>query len=403
MTPKLQRTIVNLTSLSRWKSRFETSKFDQGLSTSVLKPRFPGSRWLSLPSTSTSGSDHQDTGRRPAVRIMEVSPRDGLQNEPNILPVNLKAKLIRDLVDLGLRHIEVGSFVSPKWVPQMTSTAEILDHPDVVSSKSRSNPTFSVLMPNRRGFDAFKVASCLESPDREHVVNEIALFASATEGFSQANLNSSVSESIEKMRPVAEEARRLGLTIRGYVSCVFGCPYEGNVDYRQVASVARALFDLGCYEVAISDTIGVAVPSQVIDCLNHLVKSGIDPARLGIHCHDTFGTSLANILTAVSLGVKTVDSSIGGIGGCPYSPGATGNVATEDVVYALESSGYSTGILNGPISGHTVLGNDPALLKKLEPLADAGNWINSKLGRSNSSRVGQAVLARRARRTEQKS
>ncbi|EGF98936.1 uncharacterized protein MELLADRAFT_54090 [Melampsora larici-populina 98AG31] len=323
---------------------------------------------------------------------MEVSPRDGLQNEPNILPIPVKAELIRKLVDLGLRHIEVGSFVSPKWVPQMASTAEIICHPDIISSKLGSNPTFSVLMPNRKGLDGFKAANFEESPHREPVVDEIALFASATEGFSQANLNSSVSDSIEKMRPVAEEAQRLGLTIRGYVSCVFGCPFEGKVDFKQVASVSQALFDLGCYEVAISDTIGVAVPSQVTDCLDHMIKSGIDPGRLGIHCHDTFGTSLANILTAVSLGVKTVDSSIGGIGGCPYSP----DVATEDVVYALESSGYSTGILD-------VLGNDPALLKKLEPLADAGNWINSNLGRSNSSRVGRAVLARKSRREKQAS
>lgn len=207
----------------------------------------------------------------------------------------------------------------------MASTAEIICHPDVISSKLGSKPTFSVLMPNRKGLDGFKAANFEESSHREPIVDEIALFASATEGFSQANLNSSVSDSIEKMRPVAEEAQKLGLTIRGYVSCVFGCPFEGKVDFKQVASVSQALFDLGCYEVAISDTIGVAVPSLVTDCLDHLVKSGIDPGRLGIHCHDTFGTSLANILTAVGMGVRTVDSSIGGIGGCPYSPGATGS------------------------------------------------------------------------------
>lgn len=203
----------------------------------------------------------------------------------------------------------------------MASTAELISDPVLINAKKTSNVAFSCLIPNQKGLQSFKLANVQTSPDRPPVVTEIALFASATEGFSRANLNTSVAESIEKMVPVAEEARRLGLRIRGYVSCVFGCPYEGKVDFHQVASVSQALFDLGCYEVAISDTIGVAVPSQIIDCIEVLLQAGISPSRLGIHCHDTFGTSVANILTAVDMGVRTVDSSIGGIGGCPYSPG----------------------------------------------------------------------------------
>ncbi|KAG0150109.1 hypothetical protein CROQUDRAFT_652799 [Cronartium quercuum f. sp. fusiforme G11] len=367
-----------------------------------LKQSFRIQRWISVRSATVSTlSNNLRNGGGRYVRIMEVSPRDGLQNETKSLPVGLKVDLIQKLLFSKLRNIEVGSFVSPKWVPQMASTAELISHPLLVEARKTSQPTFSCLIPNHKGLESFKGVNFEASPHQEPVVNEIALFASATEGFSQANLNTSVAVSLKKMEPVAEEARRLGLSIRGYVSCVFGCPYEGKVDLKQVASVSQALFDMGCYEVAISDTIGVAVPSQIIDCLNVLQQTGIEPSRLGIHCHDTFGTSLANLLTAVGMGVRTVDSSIGGIGGCPYSPGATGNVATEDVVYALESSGFSTDILNGSVIAPGVLGNDRELLKKLEPLANIGNWINLQLGRSNSSRVGRAVLARKARQTAQ--
>ncbi|KAA1073091.1 hypothetical protein PGT21_035574 [Puccinia graminis f. sp. tritici] len=335
--------------------------------------------------------------RRP-IRVMEVSPRDGLQNESEILPTELKVKLIEKLVDLNLNSIEVGSFVSPKWVPQMASTPEVISHPSLKNARKSTPVTFSCLIPNLRGFETFEKSNSSSDENRVPVVDEIALFASATEGFSKANINSSISESINKMSEVAGRAQRRGVKIRGYVSCAFGCPYEGKVDPRNVASVTQELLDIGCYEVAISDTIGVGVPRQVEECLNQLARSGIHLKQLGVHCHDTFGTGLSNILTAVELGVQTVDSSIGGIGGCPYSPGSTGNIATEDVIYALESSGYHTGMITPPLKPEAELGNDADLLLRLEPLARAGAWINAQLRRDNSSRVGKAVLARAQKR-----
>ncbi|POW03757.1 hypothetical protein PSHT_11551 [Puccinia striiformis] len=204
------------------------------------------------------------------------------------------------------------------------------------------------------------------------------------------------------MSEVARLAQGRGLEIRGYVSCAFGCPYEGKVDPKNVASVTKELLSMGCYEVAISDTIGVGVPRQVEECLNQLAQSGINLAQLGVHCHDTFGTGLSNILTAVGLGVQTVDSSIGGIGGCPILLArleldmiwSKADVATEDIVYALESSGYHTGLIGPPLEPEAELGNDADLLLRLEPLAKVGAWINSQLHRENSSRVGKAVLAR---------
>ncbi|KAH9469378.1 hypothetical protein Pst134EA_009900 [Puccinia striiformis f. sp. tritici] len=329
-----------------------------------------------------------------SIRIMEVSPRDGLQNEPKILTTELKVQLIELLVGLNLQSIEVGSFVSPKWVPQMASTTEVISHPGLKNARSSTSVAFSCLIPNLRGFEAFEKANSSSVVAQAPVVDEIALFASATEGFSMANINSSISDSIKRMSEVARLAQGRGLEIRGYVSCAFGCPYEGKVDPKNVASVTKELLSMGCYEVAISDTIGVGVPRQVEECLNQLAQSGINLAQLGVHCHDTFGTGLSNILTAVGLGVQTVDSSIGGIGGCPYSPGSTGNVATEDIVYALESSGYHTGLIGPPLEPEAELGNDADLLLRLEPLAKVGAWINSQLHRENSSRVGKAVLAR---------
>ncbi|OAV91664.1 hypothetical protein PTTG_12391 [Puccinia triticina 1-1 BBBD Race 1] len=331
--------------------------------------------------------------RRP-VRVMEVSPRDGLQNESQILPTELKVTLIEKLIGINLQSIEVGSFVSPKWVPQMASTSDVITHPSLKNARRLTTVSFSCLIPNLRGFETFEKSNSPSSANQAPVVDEIALFASATEGFSKANINSSISSSMQRMSEVAERAQSRGIKIRGYVSCAFGCPYEGKVDPKNVAAVTQDLFAIGCYEVAISDTIGVGVPRQVEKCLNQLARSGIDLGRLGVHCHDTFGTGLSNILTAVELGVETVDSSIGGIGGCPYSPGSTGNIATEDVVYALESSGYHTGVLTPPLGLEAELGNDANLLARLEPLAETGAWINAQLNRHNSSRVGKAILAR---------
>ncbi|CAH7673735.1 hypothetical protein PPACK8108_LOCUS8622 [Phakopsora pachyrhizi] len=344
------------------------------------------------------GDNRVHGGKRP-IRIMEVSPRDGLQNESKILPVELKLDLIRRLFESKLRAIEVGSFVSPKWVPQMSSTSEIVSDPSLRGFRGKDQTVrFSCLIPNPKGFETLR---SVQNSSGELIdgatVDEIAIFASATESFSRANLNCTISESLKRMDRVVEQAKELRIRVRGYVSCVFGCPYQGKVDPRQALSVSRELLSMGCYEVSISDTIGVGVPSQVEECLNLFSRSDISLERLGIHCHDTFGTALANVLEAVRLGVQTVDSSVGGIGGCPYSPGATGNVATEDVVYALELSGYSTGLLN--------LATDEdydhvKLFKELEPLVDVGNWINSQLNRTNSSRVGRAIMARKQRLKE---
>ncbi|MBW0543451.1 hypothetical protein O181_083166 [Austropuccinia psidii MF-1] len=335
--------------------------------------------------------------RRP-VRIMEVSPRDGLQNEPEVLPVDVKVYLIEKLSQLNFEAIEIGSFVSPKWVPQMASTSEILLDPILKQARKSSDVTFSCLIPNLKGFEAFNMAN-YNSNATEPIAKEIALFASATEGFSKANLNSSIADSLRKMADVAHQAKNRNIKIRGYISCAFGCPFEGKVNPKQVASVTKALLEMGCYEVAISDTIGVGVPGQVEDCLNRIAQNGIRLEELGIHCHDTFGTGLLNVLKAVEMGIQTVDSSVGGIGGCPYSPGATGNISTEDVVYALESSGYSTGLID---LGHDfeigTLGTNDSLLRQLEPLSDVGDWINRRLNRVNSSRVGRAILARKQRK-----
>ncbi|PLW18726.1 hypothetical protein PCASD_15379 [Puccinia coronata f. sp. avenae] len=326
------------------------------------------------------------------VRVMEVSPRDGLQNESKILPTELKVQLIEKLIGLKLTHIEVGSFVSPKWVPQMASTTEVITHLALRKARNSNAATFSCLIPNLRGFEAFTETNSSSGANQLPVVDEIALFASATEGFSKANINSSISESIKKMSEVAGRAQGQGLKIRGYVSCAFGCPYEGKVDPKNVASVTQELLDIGCYEVAISDTIGVGVPSQVEECLNQLARSGINLEQLGVHCHDTFGTGLSNILTAVKMGVRTVDSSVGGIGGCPYSPGSTGNIATEDVVYALESSGYHTGLLPSPLESTAQLGNDAHLLRQLEPLARVGATPSHVNDTANKRTGAQALV-----------
>lgn len=339
---------------------------------------------------------------RGSVRIMEVSPRDGLQNEPTVLPIDLKVDLIKKLIDLKLKSIEIGSFVSPKWVPQMASTPEVISQLGLRASGGIPDVALSCLVPNLKGFEQFEASNSSSTSQKPPLVNEIALFVSATEAFSRKNLNSSISDSMLKMSQVAERAKTKGIKIRGYVSCAFGCPFQGRVAPSNVASVTHELLDIGCYEVAISDTIGVGVPLQVEECLNHLVKSGVPLARLGIHCHDTFGTGLSNVLTAVRLGIQTVDSSVGGIGGCPYSPGATGNIATEDVVYALESSGYHTGVITSSVRSQAEPGYDPNLLSQLEPLARVGEWINGQLRRENSSRVGNAIMARLKRQLNQK-
>jgi hydroxymethylglutaryl-CoA lyase len=294
------------------------------------------------------------------VKIVEVGPRDGLQNEPGFVPTAVKLQLIEKLVAAGLKTIEVTSFVSPKWVPQMADATAVMGglirHPGV---------TYTALTPNLKGFEAALAAGC----------EEVAVFAAASEAFSQKNINCSITESIERFRPLAAAARANGIRVRGYISCVLGCPYSGAVAATKVAEVAALLDDFGCYEISLGDTIGAGTPGKT-QALIEACARRIPVVRLAGHYHDTFGMAVANIHASLQLGMATFDASVAGLGGCPYSPGASGNVASEDVVYLLNGLGIDCGI-------------------DLDALADAAAWISSQLGRSPASRVTRAILARR--------
>ena len=293
------------------------------------------------------------------VRIVEVGPRDGLQNEPGEINVAQRVALIDRLSAAGLRYIEVGSFVSPKWVPQMASSDQVF-----AGIKRVPGTIYAALTPNMRGFEGARDARA----------DEVAVFAAASDGFSRKNINCSIAESIERFKPVVEAATELGIRTRGYVSCVIGCPYDGPTAPEAVADVTEQLLELGCFEVSLGDTIGVGTPGTVSTLLETLCRR-IDVHKLAIHCHDTYGQALANILTALQHGISVVDSSVSGLGGCPYAKGASGNVATEDVVYMLSESGVETGV-------------------DLPALIDAGTFISEVLGRPNQSAVAQAMTAR---------
>jgi hydroxymethylglutaryl-CoA lyase len=294
------------------------------------------------------------------VRIVEVGPRDGLQNEKTLIPTATKIELIERLGAAGLRTIEAGSFVSPKWVPQMADSSDVL-----AGLQRRPGIDYPVLVPNMKGFEAAKEAN----------VEEIAVFAAASQSFSRRNINCSIEESLGRFAPVVEKARVSGLKVRGYVSCVLGCPYEGEIAPAAVARVAQALHAMGCFEISLGDTIGVGTPRRTAAMLA-AVTAELPVTALAIHAHDTYGQALANVLTALELGVRVVDSSVAGLGGCPYAKGATGNVATEDVVYMLHGLGIRTGI-------------------DLERLVDIGQWISAILNRPSSSRAGRALAAKR--------
>lgn len=254
------------------------------------------------------------------VTIIEVGPRDGLQNEPTLLTAAQKIQLIRDLAQAGLRNIEAGSFVSPKWVPQMANSGEVLQSLDKTGSHH-----FPVLVPNLRGLEEALEAGC----------QDIAVFAAASETFSQKNINCTIAESLERYESVIKGALSSKIRVRGYVSCVLGCPFEGEIAPSAVTRVATALYQMGCYEVSLGDTIGVGTPEKAKQLVS-TVAENLPLEHLAVHFHDTYGQALANIYACLSLGISTIDSSIGGLGGCPYAPGASGNVATEDVVYLLD-------------------------------------------------------------------
>ncbi|MDE1969407.1 MAG: hydroxymethylglutaryl-CoA lyase [Alphaproteobacteria bacterium] len=296
-----------------------------------------------------------------SVRVVEVGPRDGLQNEAKTVPAATKVALIERLADAGLKTIEAGSFVSPKWVPQMADTAAVMQ-----ALKRRPGVAYQVLVPNLKGFEAAQAAKA----------DEVAIFAAASEMFSHRNINCSIAESLERFVPVTEAAKTAGIRVRGYISCVVDCPYEGAVAPSAVADVAARLHALGCYEISLGDTIGSGTPARVVAMIE-AVAQRVPRNRLAVHCHDTYGQALANIFAALESGIATVDSSVAGLGGCPYAPGAAGNVASEDVVYMLD----------GLRIGHGV---------DLAKLAAAGRFISDALGREPASKCAKALAAKAA-------
>jgi hydroxymethylglutaryl-CoA lyase len=294
------------------------------------------------------------------VRIVEVGPRDGLQNEKTPIGVADRIAFIEALIGAGLSTIEVGAFVSPKAIPQMVGSDQVLRGVSHIAGAE-----FHVLVPNEKGYEASQAAGA----------KVIAVFASASEGFSRANINCSVAESIERFKPVLARAKADGIRVRGYISCMLGCPFDGEVKPQAVVDVARTLFDLGCYEVSLGDTIGVGTPLKARQLLR-AVAGSVPMEKLAMHFHDTYGQALANLYAGLEEGARVIDSAAGGLGGCPYAPGATGNVATEDVVYMLEGLGIGTGV------------DMPKLLA-------ATNDVSKLIGRLPVSRVASALNAKR--------
>ncbi len=290
------------------------------------------------------------------VKIVEVGPRDGLQNETNIIPTDIKIEFINQLSNTGLSVIEVTSFVSPKWIPQLADHQEVFEK---ITKKTQIN--YPVLVPNIKGFNT-AVASG---------VKEIAVFTTPSEQFCQHNMNCSVAESLQKIAEVTQAAKKQHIRVRGYISCVLGCPYQGEIDPKSVAELAKKLLALGCYEISLGDTIGVGTPGKTKSMLKTVIKK-VPSKYLAVHFHDTYGQALANIYVALENGISVIDSSVSGLGGCPYAKGATGNVASEDVLYMLNGLGIKTGV-------------------DLKKLIHAGQFITNYLGRETRSKVNLAV------------
>ncbi len=292
------------------------------------------------------------------VRIVEVGPRDGLQNEAQRLTTEQKVTFIERLSKTGLTHIEAGSFVAAKWVPQMAESDKVFKQ-----LKREPNVKYSALTPNIKGLEA-AINACAD---------EVAVFTAASESFCQKNINCSIEESIQRFQPLMTLAREKGLKVRGYVSCVMGCPYEGRITQTQVSDTVKRLFDLGCYEVSLGDTIGVGTAHQAKQLIQHL-KMTTPVEQLAVHFHDTYGQALANIYATLDEGIRVIDTSTAGLGGCPYAKGASGNVATEDVIYMLHGLGMNTGVA-------------------LEKVITAGDYICTQLNRLNGSKVANAYLS----------
>lgn len=291
-----------------------------------------------------------------SVRIVEVGPRDGLQNEQVAVEVSTKLELIDKLAIAGLKYIEAGSFVSPKWVPQMAGSDEVFAKLSPVTGT-----TYAALTPNLKGLE--RAIDC--------GVKEVAVFAAASETFSEKNINCSIAESLQRFKPVMQEAAAAGINVRGYISCVLGCPYEGSVASHSVLEVAQDLLAMGCYEVSLGDTIGVGTAASTENLLTTLLKQ-VPSHQLAVHMHNTYGQALANILLALQMGIAVIDSSVAGLGGCPYAKGASGNVATEDVVYMLDGLGIEHGV-------------------DMQKLIDAGSYICTALNKSTGSNVARAL------------
>lgn len=291
------------------------------------------------------------------IKIVEVGPRDGLQNEPNILSSFVKTEFVNWLSETGLKHIEVSSFVNPLKIPQLADAAQVFK-----SIKRVAGVQYSALVPNEKGMQNALSAE----------IDAVAVFTAASEKFCQKNINCTIEESINRFKPVMEIAKQQNLPVRAYVSCVLGCPYQGKIDSRNVSRVVEILEEMGCYEISLGDTIGAGTPNQARQMIQ-ACKDVVAVEKLAVHYHDTRGQALANILTSLELGVTTVDSSVAGLGGCPYAEGATGNVATEDVVYMLQGMGLETGV-------------------NLQKLIETGKFICTQIGRRNGSKVGVAGL-----------
>lgn len=295
------------------------------------------------------------------IRIIEVGPRDGLQNESKKVSTATKIELIHRLGEAGLKSIEATAFVSPKWVPQMADAAKVM-----AGIERRAGISYPVLTPNMQGLQAALAAGA----------TEVAVFGAASETFSQKNINCSIAESLERFRPLVAAAKEQDVKVRGYVSCVLGCPYQGEVSATAVAEVAHALFDMGCYEISLGDTIGSGTPEKT-KVMIEAVARRVPLKKIAGHFHDTWGMAIANIYAALQLGVSAFDSSVAGLGGCPYAAGASGNVATEDLVWLLKGLGLNSGV-------------------DLVKLIDTAQWISAELGREPASRVARAVIAKRS-------
>ncbi|KAL4730599.1 hypothetical protein ACLX1H_002636 [Fusarium chlamydosporum] len=347
-------------------------------------------RWHRGFATASSGISHDNR-----VKLVEVGPRDGLQNEKMSIPLETKIQLIERLAQTGVSTIEAGSFVSPKWVPQMSNSSEILQHILDGKISSPSPISYSFLAPNNKGFQSaadilsantgkfatqLKPAAVEEAATKPNV--EVAVFAAATESFTQKNLNCDIKTSLERFKEVIQDSKALGLRVRAYISVVLGCPFEGfDVDPHKVAEIATDLLEAGADEISLGDTTGMGTAPRTGALLQCMSAAGIRTEDIAMHFHDTYGQALVNTAVSLEYGIRTFDSSVGGLGGCPYSPGATGNVSTENMVYFMETLGMDTGI-------------------NLDAMSDIGAWITKELGKENGSTVGKAVLGARTRAIE---